>query len=454
LANEKNNNQDEKLTQDNQTANSSDKSLKEQVMASLNESLDKQKGSQLDNNKMDTETSSTDSSEVEADNTARNIAAQTRTESRQRESQRRKVQRKKENSMVKKIVTIVVLTIAIMLTILGVSFYRYWQAGLKPLNANNDKLVQVNIPIGTSNKGIGSILEKNNVIKSGFVFTYYVKTENITDFKGGYYQMAPNMTLDEIAEMLQQGGTEEPEALADAKITIPEGSTVEEIARIYGKETKTKPEDFLKVVKSDKFFNKLLASYPELLQSAKEGKQVRYRLEGYLFPATYNYYKDKSVEDMVTQMVAKTNNVISNVSEDIKHADLTVQQVLTLASLVEKEGVTDSDRRKIAQVFFNRLETDMPLQSDISILYAMEEHKVHLSNKDTQIDSPYNLYINKGFGPGPFNNPGSDAIEAVVHPAPNDYLYFLADVKTHKVYFAKTYEEHLALKQKYIDSQK
>ena len=245
MANEKNNNQDEKLIQDNQSASSSEKSLKEQVMASLNESLDKQKGSQLDNNKMDTETSSTDSSEVEADNAARNIAAQTRSQSRQQESQRRKVQRKKENSMVKKIVTIVVLTIVIMLTILGVSFYRYWQAGLKPLNANNDKLVQVNIPIGTSNKGIGSILEKNKVIKSGFVFTYYVKTENITDFKGGYYQMAPNMSLDEISEMLQQGGTEEPEALADAKITIPEGSTVEEIARIYGKETKTKPEDFL-----------------------------------------------------------------------------------------------------------------------------------------------------------------------------------------------------------------
>ncbi len=151
-------------------------------------------------------------------------------------------------------------------------------------------------------------------------------------------------------------------------------------------------------------------------------------------------------------MVKASDDVMSSYYQKITEEKLTVHQVLTLASLVEKEGVTDSDRQKIAQVFFNRLAQAMPLQSDISVLYALDEHKEHLSDKDTQVDSPYNLYTNKGYGPGPFNNPSEKAINAVVNPDINvSDLYFLADVETGKVYFAKTYEEHLKLKKEHID---
>ncbi|WEG72908.1 endolytic transglycosylase MltG [Vagococcus intermedius] len=367
-------------------------------------------------------------------------------------SKNRASSRQKENSLVRKIVTFVILALVVILIVLGFSFYKFWQDGLKPLDPDNKKVVQIEIPIGTSNKGIGAILEKEKIIKSGLVFSYYVKTNNITDFKGGYYQMSPNMKLSDISSLLKQGGSEEPSKLADARLTIPEGSSIKQIAKLVSDNTDIKKDEFLKLMKDDAFFNELYEQYPKLLESVKDAKDVRYRLEGYLFPATYNYYKKNDLKDFVSQMVGKTNDVIEAREADLVASHLTTQEMLTLASLVEKEGVEEGDRRKIAQVFLNRIKEKMPLQSDISILYAMDEHKVHLSIKDTQVDSPYNLYVNTGFGPGPFNNPSEQAIDAVLNPEKNDYLYFLADVSTHKVYFAKTYDEHLVLKEKYIDS--
>lgn len=359
--------------------------------------------------------------------------------------------RKKENNMVKKIVIIISVALVLTITIAGFSFYSFFKSSLKPLNPKDDKLVQVNIPIGSSSKQIGQVLEKEKIIKSGLVFSYYVKMNNLTDFQAGYYQMAPNMTLDEISKNLQAGGTAEPEALADGKITIVEGYSIDQVADLFEKNAGVKKDDFLALMNDEEFFNQMVEKYPKLLSSAKEAKDVRYKLEGYLYPATYNYYEDKGLKDVVEQMISKMDEVMTPYYDAIEEKKLTVQQVLSLASLVEKEGVSEEDRRQIAQVFFNRLEIDMPIQSDISILYAMDEHKVHLSNKDTQVDSPYNLYINKGTGPGPFNNPSQEAIDAVMNPTPNDYIYFLADVSTGKVYYAATYEEHLELKRIYID---
>ena len=204
-------------------------------------------------------------------------------------------------------------------------------------------------------------------------------------------------------------------------------------------------------MKDEQFFEEMLAKYPKLLESASQAQDVRYRLEGYLFPATYDYLKKMSMKDLVEQMIAKSDAVMQNYYDAIAAKNMTVQQVLTLASLVEKEGVNENDRKNIAQVFYNRLAQNMPLQSDISVLYALNETKETVTIKDTQVESPYNLYLNNGYGPGPFNNPGEKAIQAVLSPIQNDYLYFVADVKTGQVYFAKTLEEHNDLVEKYVN---
>ncbi|MGM0302299.1 UPF0755 protein [Enterococcus sp. AZ048] len=369
------------------------------------------------------------------------------------ESNLKRAERRKEDRVVRKIVYILTIGILIVAGILAISGYNYVSAGLKPLDRNDKKLVQVEVPSGSSNRQIGDILEDGDVIRDGMVFNFYTKFKNLTNFQAGYYQFSPNMTLDQISKELQQGGSAEP--LDDAsKLTVPEGYDVDKIASLIAKKTDFKKEDFIKVMKDEKFFDQLKNQYPELLTDAGNAKDVRYRLEGYLFPATYNVHKNRSLEDLVTQMVDTTNQVLTPYYSKIKEKGLNVQEVMTLASLVEKEGVTQSDRKKIAQVFFNRIDQQMPLQSDISILYALGEHKEVVTIKDTQVDSPYNLYTNAGYGPGPFDNPSQEAILAVLDPTENDYIYFVADISTGKVYYAKTYEEHMELVEKYVNKEK
>lgn len=369
------------------------------------------------------------------------------------ESNLKRAERRKEDRVVRKIVYILTIGILIVAGILAISGYNYVSAGLKPLDKNDKKLVQVEVPSGSSNRQIGDILEEGEVIRDGMVFNFYTKFKNLTNFQAGYYQFSPNMTLDQISKELQQGGSAEP--LDDAsKLTVPEGYDVDKIASLVAKKTDFKKEDFIKVMKDDKFFEQLKTQYPDLLTDAGNAKDVRYRLEGYLFPATYNVHKNRSLEDLVTQMVDTTNQILTPYYSQIKEKGLNVQEVMILASLVEKEGVTQSDRKKIAQVFFNRIEAQMPLQSDISILYALGEHKEVVTIKDTEVDSPYNLYTNTGYGPGPFDNPSQEAILAVLDPTENDYIYFVADISTGKVYYAKTYEEHMELVEKYVNKEK
>lgn len=363
---------------------------------------------------------------------------------------KRKAMKNREDRIVNKIVTVVVISLLLIGGILGFSAYRYVSSSLKPLDPDSSKQVEVEIPSGSSNKRIGEILEDNKVIKSGMVFNYFTKFNNLTGFQAGNYHFSPDMTLDEISKTLQQGGI--GSAGVDAKLTIPEGFDIDQIGDAIAKSTKIKKSEFIDLMEDQSFFDELHKQYPELLDSAAKAENVRYRLEGYLFPATYDYFKGTSLKEIVTQMVDKTNSVMTPYFEEIKQKNMSVQEVLTLASLVEKEGVKEDDRKNIAQVFFNRLDAGMPLQSDISILYALGEHKEVVSIKETQVDSPYNLYTNSGYGPGPFNSPSEASIEAVMEPKSNNYYYFVADIKTGEVYFAQTYEEHMVLVEKYVNN--
>ncbi|HEK9686452.1 TPA: endolytic transglycosylase MltG, partial [Streptococcus equi subsp. equi] len=217
-------------------------------------------------------------------------------------------------------------------------------------------------------------------------------------------------------------------------------------------------KDFLNLVTSDAFIQEMAKKYPKLLGDLPSKEVATYQLEGYLFPATYNYYKETTLKDLAEEMIAAANANLAPYYEAIAASGKTVNEVLTLASLVEKEGSTDDDRRQIASVFYNRLNNGMALQSNIAILYAMGKlgEKTTLAEDaaiDTTINSPYNVYINTGLMPGPVDSPGLAAIEATINPAATDYVYFVADVRTGEVYYAKTFEEHSANVEKYVNSQ-
>ncbi|MGT2736323.1 endolytic transglycosylase MltG [Streptococcus orisratti] len=381
-----------------------------------------------------------------------------------------KIRRKRQrtDSLAKRIAS-AIISIAVILILVGGFFtYRYVTSAVGPLDKSSSKYITVEIPEGSGNKYIGQILEKAGVIKDATIFNFYTKFKNYTNFGSGYYNLKASMDLDEISKLLQKGGTDEPERPTLGKILITEGYTIKQIADAVetntiaqkGEKTSTpfSKNAFLKLVKDETFIAKMVAKYPNLFASLPSADQVTYRLEGYLFPATYNYYEDTTLEDLVEQMISTTDSYLSSYYDTIASKGMTVNEVLTLASLVEKEGSTDEDRRNIASVFYNRLNANMPLQSNIAILYAMGKlgEKTSLAEDaaiDTTIDSPYNIYTNTGLMPGPVDSPSLSAIEATINPASTDYLYFVADVKTGAVYYSETFEEHQANVEKYINSQ-
>lgn len=371
-----------------------------------------------------------------------------REEGRQARNDRFEV-RKKENSLIRKIVFSIVFIVSLLVLIIGVVGYNYVSTALKPLNPEETELHEVEIPLGTSTSGIAGILEEKGIIKDGTVFSYYMKTKSVPEFKAGFYQVSPAMDLDKIITVLEEGGTATPVS-EDYKILVREGATVKEIATEFASKTDFTEKEFLDAINNEAFIDSLIEKYPNTITEAVKNEDILYKLEGYIFPATYDYMSQYEPEDMLDVMVQKTDEILKPYQGKIKASGYNVHEILTLASLVEKEGIEYEDRQMIADVFFNRLDEEMALQSDISLLYALDKHTEYVTIADTEVDSPYNLYMNKGFGPGPFDNPSEQAIQATLNPIDGSYLYFLADLETGEVYFSETYEQHLEFQDLYI----
>ena len=331
--------------------------------------------------------------------------------------------------------------------------YQYVQSSLQPIDASSKQYVTVQIPEGANVQTIGSTLEKSGLIKHGVIFAFYAKYKNYSDLKSGYYNLQKSMSTEDIIHELQKGGTAEAQEPALANLTIPEGYTIDQIAQAVGqlqgdfKEPLT-ADAFLAKVQDDSFISQEVAKYPSLLESLPTKESgARYRLEGYLFPATYSIKESTTVESLIDEMLAATDKNLSPYYSTIKSKNLTVNELLTIASLVEKEGAKTEDRKLIAGVFYNRLNRDMPLQSNIAILYAQGKLGQNISLAedvaiDTNIDSPYNVYKNVGLMPGPVDSPSLDAIESSINQTKSDNLYFVADVTDGKVYYANNQEDH------------
>ncbi|WP_414436511.1 endolytic transglycosylase MltG [Streptococcus timonensis] len=358
------------------------------------------------------------------------------------------------------------VTLLILLALLGVGGfygYRYAESALQPIDPSSKQYVKVQIPEGSNSQEIGSILEKSGLIKHGLLFTAYVKYKNYSDLKSGYYNLQKSMGTEDLIKALQKGGTPEPQEVVYANLTIPEGFTLEQIAQTVAqlqgefKEPLT-AEAFMAKVQDENFIAQEVAKYPKLLESlpAKDSG-VRYRLEGYLFPATYTIKESTTIESLIDEMLATMDKNLSPHYATIKEKNLTVNELLTIASLVEKEGAKTEDRKLIAGVFYNRLNLGMPLQSNIAILYAEGKlgQKISLADDvaiDTTIDSPYNVYKNIGLMPGPVDSPSLDAIESSINQTKSDNLFFVANVQDGKVYFAATKEEHDKNVEEHINS--
>ena len=376
---------------------------------------------------------------------------------RRRTHSKNKQKRKKQDRTAKRIVA-VVMSLVVVFFLATCTFGFFWvKSSLEPINTEAKKTIQVEIPEGSSTKEIANILFENDLIKNATVFNYYSKIKSYNNYQSGFYNLSQSMSVDDLAKALQESGTPTAQEEPAGKVLIVEGYTLTQIANSVTLNAKTDDktdktpftsEEFLATVTNQEFIDRMVATYPNLFASLPAADSgVIYRLEGYLFPAVYDYYDDTTIEDLVEQMISTTDARLQPYYEAIANKNLTVNEVLTLASLVEKEGSTDEDRRNIASVFFNRLNAGMPLQSNIAILYAQgklgeETTLAEDTNIDTSIESPYNIYWRAGLMPGPVDSPSLSAIEAVLNENATDYYYFVADVTTGTVYFANTIEEH------------
>ncbi|MFJ7734544.1 endolytic transglycosylase MltG [Lysinibacillus sp. NPDC097231] len=356
-------------------------------------------------------------------------------------------ERKSEVKIVRKIVAIVAIVFVLILGIVGLLGYNYVKSALKPLDPDATKTITVEVPIGSSLSSISTLLEKKGVIKDARVFKYYAKFKNESQFQAGNYDLTQAMTFDELIESLKTGKVYRKPVFT---MTIPEGLTLEQIGNIIEKKTPYTQKEFMDLVTSDSFVQQMIANYPELVTDAVLADNIRYDLEGYLFPATYSYFEEKpSLESIVKEMIGAMDKVVKNYSDVLAEKQMSVHQLLTFASLLEEEATAQTDRETIASVFYNRIDQGMPLQTDPTVLYALGSHKDRVLYEDLEVDNAYNTYKNKGLTPGPIAGAGKSSIEAVLNPSKTDYLYFLAD-KEGINHFSKTYDEHLQKVEKYL----
>lgn len=292
----------------------------------------------------------------------------------------------------------------------------FFIAAYFPSEENSSIQKIINIPSGSNAKEIVNILEENKVIrKNNYIFRILIKVSKLEErLKYGEYNLSPAMNMLQILDKLVRG------EVILYRITIPEGYTYTQIAELLDEKEIIERESFINLVKdSEKSW------------------------EGYLFPDTYEVPKRYGSENMLKLLLSNFNHVVDEKLKDkAEEIGFSMEEIITLASIIEKEAKFAEEKRKISSVFHNRLKKDMKLQSCATIQYILGKPKEILEESDLKIDSPYNTYLYKGLPPGPICNPGLDSIKAAIEPAEEDYLYFVLGENGRHI-FSKTYQEHL-----------
>lgn len=341
----------------------------------------------------------------------------------------------------KKIV-IALIALIIIICIGGLLAYNIL---IGPVSEDNTEK-EIVVPLGTSTTQIAKILKENNLIKNEIAFKIYVKLNKITNFQAGTYYLKENMNLENITEMLKTGIMFDPNEIS---ITFIEGKDIVWLAKTINERTNNKEQDVYDLLENEEYINKMIEKYWFLTDTIKD-ENIRYPLEGYLFPDTYALAdKDATVEEIFEKMLDQMEIVLNSYKNEIEKSEYSVHELLSLASIVELECANQTDRKGVASVFYNRLDRGEPLGSDVSAYYAIEVpiHERAILQAELDRYSPYNTRGPNMEGKlpiGPVCSPSRTSIEAVIRPDDTDYLFFVSD-KNLKIYFTTTYAEHEAI---------
>ena len=331
----------------------------------------------------------------------------------------------------------IIAVLAILLIILISTPIIWYNSSLKPISKDS-VAVNVNIEIGSGSSTIANILEQNGVIRSKLAFKIYIKLNNVNGLQAGNYELNKNMSIEQIIQILKTGKVMKEQI----NITFIEGKNMRWIAKKIANSTNNSEQDVYNLLKDKTYLDSLINEYWFITEDIKDN-DIYYPLEGYLFPDTYSFEgKDVTIQTIFKTMLDKMDSVLTECQAKNKN----IHDVLTLASIVELEGLDVASRKTIASVFYNRINANMSLGSDVTTYYA---YKVDMDERDLTTSelytfNPYNTRGPQMFGKlpiGPIASPSKSSIEAVINPDNTNYLYFVAD-KTGKVYFANTLAEH------------
>ncbi|MDP4088667.1 MAG: endolytic transglycosylase MltG [Bacillota bacterium] len=339
--------------------------------------------------------------------------------------------------MVKKLIKIVsVVWIIVMTLAIGISYY--YNSSVKNPLKNLKAPVTIEIKVGDNISTIISRVDSKADISNSFIVKYYAKShsQNIKINAGYLFVVQPGMTTRDILNAIANAVPKDPNAV---KVTIVEGTTIDDIAKVLETKGIISSKDFIDAVKKYK-----LPAY------VKSDSKRRYALEGFLYPDTYYMDKNSKGNDVIKILLGNFEKKLQDAQKEtgIVLGDDEVDKIVTLASMIESEVKAPNERPIVSSVFTNRLKLGMTMGSDATIQYALGVHKEQLTEADTKINSPYNTYVVAGLPEGPICNPRKESIEAAMNPAQTKYLFFFAKKDGTHV-FSETYEQHLAAASKY-----
>lgn len=317
----------------------------------------------------------------------------------------------------------------------------YYKNSIGPVS-NSNKDVEFIISENDTYYSISKKLKDSNLIKNEQMYKVYIKLNKPSNnLKAGKYILRENMGISKIISTLSKNSIN-----TDIVITFKEGKNMRSIAKTIEDNTNNTVNDVYSLLKDQNYLNELISNY-WFIDKSILNTNIYYPLEGYLFPNTYNFKnKDVTVKEIFKSMLDETNKQLEPFKNDIINSKYTMHQILTMASIVELEALNKNDRASVASVFYNRLNINMPLGSDVTTYYASG---VDMSERDLTVNelnavNSYNTRSTTMAGKlpvGPICNPSISSIEAALHPATTDYYFFVAD-KNGNVYYTKTNREH------------
>jgi len=332
-------------------------------------------------------------------------------------------------------IAILIIAVLIILCITPIIWYN---SSLGAVSKESCK-VEIEIPIGSGSSKIGSILKENKLIKNEIAFKIYVKLNNISGLQAGTYLIDKSWNVEEILEFLKTGKVMKDQVI----ITFVEGKNMRWIANKIEECTNNTAEDVYTLLKDEEYIETIIEEYDFITEKIKN-KDIYYPLEGYLFPDTYYFNgKDVTVEEIFKAMLDKMESILLNIKAK---ENLTTHELLTMASIVELEGKNVSARKDIASVFYNRIEKNISLGSDVTTYYAygIDMGERDLTKKELNSYNPYNTRGPNMAGKipvGPIASPSLSSLQAAAEPNDTEYLFFVAD-KNGKVYLTRNNSEH------------